>query len=362
MATRNVVYEAAKTCMESGVVPNIIGYTGLGKTDMMKQIAKETGRNLIVLNIATQEPGDLIGVPYIHEEQTYWALPCWWPMDENNLIFVDELNRGRRDTLNAIMPMLLNGELHMKHHLPEGTWMASAMNPNTDEFDMVNSLDDIAVLSRFVHLQLDADFDAWKKWVSTTELNLAPKYDELLSLISTKSILVNNTQVDLEMLNGIKPNPRSWTRFLKILKVFSEKDRTYIPERDQAAIISDISIGLLGRDMNKTLLPFLRQYIETINNKEKSKEATPMETLHNLQFMLDTKFDVSTTEKSDIIYKNIGDGISKFIRTKNENMILKIFENLDANRMYELIKSDPTKFGMLFKQITTPLPTPKKAR
>ena len=61
---RTTILNAVEICLRNGVMPNLVGYTGVGKTTMVEEIARRTGRKLINLNLATQEPGDLIRLPY----------------------------------------------------------------------------------------------------------------------------------------------------------------------------------------------------------------------------------------------------------------------------------------------------------
>ncbi len=61
----------SKKIMEAGEIPLIWGgHFGVGKTDIAREIASETGRELIILIISQMEPGDLIGLPARGSDRT----------------------------------------------------------------------------------------------------------------------------------------------------------------------------------------------------------------------------------------------------------------------------------------------------
>jgi hypothetical protein len=229
--------------MVTGNVPNLVGDTGIGKTEMFKEIAKKYDRDLVVLNLATQEPGDLIGLPRLddNDKMTHWALPCWWPSNPKTIIFFDELNRARKDVLNAIMPLLLEKELHFEHKLNQDVWIASAMNPDDDDYDMVYGFSDRAIKSRLVFIQASLSFAEWTAYMKKNNL-----YNEILC-----NVIKNNPSKDLFQTKrklidfDIKPNPRSWTKYSNIIKYIKELENG-IEFKSELVLIAQ---GMLGREV-----------------------------------------------------------------------------------------------------------------
>lgn len=251
---RAVVELATEICMKTGNVPCLVGYTGVGKTDMGTVIANRNNRKLTVLNLAVQSTEDLVGYPYRGDDnKMHWAPPAWFPNPDEthtHLIYIDEINRASKDVINAIMPMLLNGSLH-EHSLPEDTWLLAAMNPDNDEFDMVYSFDDAAILSRLVFLEVPSEFSSWKSWLK--EHNL------------TDNTIVNFLEANREhfvpsvknLLNqNIKPNPRSWTKLIQILHFCKSQNLKPLPALDL------ICRGLLGQSTNTAISILLSMYFE----------------------------------------------------------------------------------------------------
>ena len=253
---RTTILNAVEICLRNGVMPNLVGYTGVGKTTMVEEIARRTGRKLINLNLATQEPGDLIGLPYEKNGETHWALPCWWPKDGNCIIFFDEINRGRKDVMNAIMPLILTKELHVEHKIDPNVWIISAMNPNTEDFDMVFSFDDAAVISRMVMLEVKSDFDEWEEWMKK-EGRYNDKISSFLKLNLNNHFFLPDIK---EVMNvPIKPNPRSWTKFIQMVNYCVANNLKSTEE------LCLIAAGFLGPDVTSQITATISNIFQNVS-------------------------------------------------------------------------------------------------
>jgi len=73
------VREVLPRIMELREVPILVGHAGVGKTEIVKQIGKETGRDVRILVLSQMEPGDLIGMPARDKDRTVWLKPDWFP-------------------------------------------------------------------------------------------------------------------------------------------------------------------------------------------------------------------------------------------------------------------------------------------
>ena len=255
MMSRYIIEQAAELCMATNNVPCLIGYTGVGKTDMGSIIARRNNRNVIELNLALHSTEDLIGYPYKADDgKMHWAPPAWFPEEENKyILYVDEINRASKDVLNAIMPMLLTGKLH-EHSLPEGTWIMSAMNPDNDDFDMVYSFDDAAVISRLVFIEVPPEFNSWKKWLKNNN-----KHDDVIVDFLKKNPKYFVPEIKNVISQNIRPNPRSWTKFINILQ-YCKANRIKPLEA-----LDLICKGLLGDNINIHMAILLDSYFEDVS-------------------------------------------------------------------------------------------------
>ncbi|HDG61687.1 MAG: AAA family ATPase [Thermotoga sp. 4484_232] len=204
--------------MEAGEVPLLIGHFGVGKTDIAREIANETGRRLIILILSQMEPGDLIGLPSRGEDRTIFLKPDWWPEDGRVIIFLDEINRAHRSIRNAIMQLIIDKRIH-NHVLPEGTWIMAAMNPPDEEYDQADLITDPAFISRFFIIEVSPDPREWVEWaermkVADEVIEFIRKYPEFLF-----------SEYSMSLKTTLKPSPRSWYKLSNVLRILSEDER-----------------------------------------------------------------------------------------------------------------------------------------
>ena len=74
--------EALKYCDEIGKVPLLEGVHGIGKSQIVKEYAKENGYSCEILILSLMDTGDLLGIPKIvndgNDMFTNWAAPVWF--------------------------------------------------------------------------------------------------------------------------------------------------------------------------------------------------------------------------------------------------------------------------------------------
>lgn len=251
----------SKKIMEANEVPLVWGHFGVGKTDLAREIAEETNRDLIILVISQMEPGDLIGLPSRGENKTEFLKPDWWPEHGNVIIMIDEINRAHRSIRNAIMQLLIDRRIH-NHFLPEGSWVLAAANPPDEEYDQVELITDPAFMSRFFHLEITPTPEEWINWANSMKVpaditNFIEEYPEFLS---------RDTVVSMRL--ELRPSPRSWYKLGNVFKSLDEKDiekfgypiaagmigpeaaRTFINRIEGKLILPQIEDVLLNLDDN----------------------------------------------------------------------------------------------------------------
>ncbi len=130
------------------------GKHGIGKTEIVRQVAKAIDYDCVTLNLATQSPEELLGLPYIDKDSgvTRYARPLWIKTDSKKPVvyFLDEINRAPKYTLQGMFNFILEGRIHT-HNINPLDIIIAAGNPETDEYD-VTSFNDEAFFSRFAHV------------------------------------------------------------------------------------------------------------------------------------------------------------------------------------------------------------------
>jgi hypothetical protein len=140
----------------------MMGPSGVGKSAIEKQLAKELGIGFIDLRLANQEPTDLIGIPYRDGDVTRWARPAWFPKEgTTGILCLEELNRAPNDVRQCIFQLIWDRMLHT-NPLPVGWSIVLAMNPDNGEYQ-VETLDK-ALVRRCSVIEIVPNVNAWMEW------------------------------------------------------------------------------------------------------------------------------------------------------------------------------------------------------
>jgi len=152
------------------LVPVLLGHTGIGKTQVVRQLAKSQGKDLIIIHVAQLEPSDFVGLYHVIENRTQNCSPNWLPYKDitpemkaklielandkdkvevipynqgyinpnGGIVFLDEFNRGHEDIRQAMYQFLDTKRIHT-YALPDNYDLIAAANPpgiyETYEFD-----------------------------------------------------------------------------------------------------------------------------------------------------------------------------------------------------------------------------------
>lgn len=245
------VKQYVKSIVEKNVPVSvlIVGTMGMGKSQIVKQVADELKVGFIDLRLAQQEPGDLIGIPYQKEGRTYWAKPSWFPEEgTKGVLFLDEINRAPSDVRQAVFQLVLDKKMHT-HTLPVGWVIISAMNPSNGTYQ-VEDLDP-AMIRRFSTVVLEPDTEAWLKWADKNNIDKC-----LVSFINAHNdMLCIQEEVQIET----KPSADGY-RMLSVIIGAS-----VIPEGCEAEIYK----GLIGKEQSLALLKYQREaYDKPVSGEE----------------------------------------------------------------------------------------------
>jgi hypothetical protein len=148
------------------------GPPGIGKSDLVKQIGDDAGREVIDVRLALWEPTDIKGIPYYNSEQgkMVWAPPSELPMDPEStaIIFLDELNSAPPAVQAAAYQLILNRRVGT-YVLPKGVDVVAAGNREGDRGVTYRMPAPLA--NRFVHLEMKVDFEDWQDWATLNKVH-----------------------------------------------------------------------------------------------------------------------------------------------------------------------------------------------
>lgn len=156
----------------------LMGPPGIGKTQIMEQIAAETGVGLVAYTITHHTRQSAIGLPFI-EKRTYGGKECSvteYTMSEilasvyelmertglkEGILFLDEINCVS-ETLAPMMLQFLQCKTFGNQRLPEGWLIAAAGNP--PEYNKSVRDFDVVTLDRVKRMDVEEDFPVWKEY------------------------------------------------------------------------------------------------------------------------------------------------------------------------------------------------------
>jgi|TARA_R110000822_G_scaffold35563_1_gene100216 hypothetical protein len=204
------------------VAVEVIGDSGIGKTSMVLQVAKELNLNLVKLNLAQiEELGDLVGFP-IRQFEVCQEDKCLW-IDEHaveeytklgykftgqnrmsycppewiagkasgGFLLLDDWNRADIRFIQAVME-LIDRQTYISWSLPKDWHILLTANPDDGEY-LVNSID-TAQKTRFISVNLKFDMKCWGVWAENNQvdgrcINFLLKHPELVSTsVNSRSI------------------------------------------------------------------------------------------------------------------------------------------------------------------------------
>jgi hypothetical protein len=242
------------------------GPHGIGKSEIVKQYCEENDYFYTALFLSHQEVGDLIGIPVTeiinNESVTLWSKPIWLQRMERAasegkrcILLMDELNRAQTDVLNSALQLVLERQIH-EHKLPivDGyrTQIIACTNPADGDIDyQVQSLD-LALVNRFLKIEVEVDNEGWLKWARENKVNKIIR-DFIMENESKLYFIPEDSDVGA--------TPRSWTKLAKFVDLMEKGE---IPEDLYINIIR----GKIGAGLASQFYTFYMTYSKNISTKD----------------------------------------------------------------------------------------------
>lgn len=207
----------------------LMGPPGIGKTQIMEQIARECKIGLVSYTITHHTRQSAVGLPFIKEEQfdgkTYSVTE--YTMSEiiasvyrkqketglnEGILFIDEINCVS-ETLAPTMLQFLQCKMFGNQAVPKGWIIVAAGNPpeynkSVRDFDMVT-------LDRLRRLDIEADFSVWKEYARKQHLNAA-----ILSYLELRPNNFYKVEADVDGLQFV--TARGWEDLSNLMDVYEE--------------------------------------------------------------------------------------------------------------------------------------------
>lgn len=238
------------------ITPLISGKHGIGKSAIVKTVAKDLGGTCITIEGGTLKEGEITGLPYQYEnaqgEAQFKFLPYYAveriqeqekllfeqagkTVEENDvlsgtenryaqndlapqekidlllsgkvkpvIIFVDEINRTENTVYKELMNILLTKTVN-GYQFPWWVFFVGAMNPSTQNSVYATNEMDPAQLDRFLKLKVTSNTSEWIRYGKKAGISPA-----ILQFIKENPKCLSESAAELDDEEKPTPSPRGW--------------------------------------------------------------------------------------------------------------------------------------------------------
>ena len=229
----------------------LMGAPGIGKTQIMEQIARECKVGLVSYTITHHTRQSAVGLPFIKEktfgQETFSVTEytmseiiasVYEKMEKTGLregiLFIDEINCVS-ETLAPMMLQFLQGKTFGNQKVPEGWVIVTAGNP--PEYNKSVREFDVVTLDRIKRIDVQPDFEVWKEYAY--EQGIHPAVISYLELRRKNFYRMENT-VD----GRIFATARGWEDLSRLIQVYE----TLGKEVDREVVYQYIQHPMVAKD------------------------------------------------------------------------------------------------------------------
>lgn len=229
----------------------LIGPPGIGKTQIMEQIARDCKINLVAYTITHHTRQSAMGLPFIREKKYHGEIRSVteYTMSEiissvyekieetgieEGILFIDEINCVS-ETLAPAMLQFLQCKTFGNQQVPEGWIIVAAGNP--PEYNKSVREFDVVTLDRIKKIEVQENFGVWKEYAY--QAGIHPAVISYLD-IRKENFYCMETSVDGRMF----VTARGWEDLSELLYVYEKLGKTV----DREVVIQYIQHWKIAKD------------------------------------------------------------------------------------------------------------------
>ncbi len=193
------------------------GPPGVGKSQIVAQVAEKQQVPIIDLRLSQMEPSDLRGIPFRTDQGTVdWAVPSILPDSRRHqatgILFLDEINSAPPSVSAAAYQLILDRSLG-EYRVPDGWAIFAAGNRQGDRGITYTMPAPLA--NRFSHYELDVHLDDWVAWAHANKID-----ERVIGFLRFRPELL--FEFDPASNPVAFPTPRSWEFAHRALQKFAK--------------------------------------------------------------------------------------------------------------------------------------------
>jgi len=283
------LYEALHALIGERVPLHIWGACGVGKSQIVAQVADDLDFDFLDVRAVQLDPVDLRGLPRIKDDQTQWVPPKFLPTAGKGILFLDELTSAPQMTQAGCYQLVLDRKLG-EYVLPDGWVVIAAGNPASERgvhFSMPRPL-----RNRFVHLELEADMNDWCKWAVGAGVR-----PEIIAFLRFKPDLLHTADATSDA--NAWPTPRSWEMASNVLRGIANRQKTSFLS-GASEFEAQLLDGTVGPAAAAELIAFLRLFrqLPSIDEILLNPERAPLPAETSAQIAIATALGRAMTDNS----------------------------------------------------------------
>jgi hypothetical protein len=180
------------------------GPPGVGKSQIIAQVAARHGAPVVDVRLSQMEPSDLRGIPFRNGDKVEWAVPAMLPDTRRDpaygVLFLDEINAAPPSVSAAAYQLILDRRLG-EYRVPEGWAIFAAGNRQGDRG--VTYTMPAPLANRFSHFEIEPHLEDWVNWAYGYGID-----ERLIAFLRFKPELLFD--FDAAHNPAAFPSPRSW--------------------------------------------------------------------------------------------------------------------------------------------------------
>ena len=195
------------------------GPPGVGKSQIIADIAEKYSVPLIDIRLSQIEPSDLRGIPFRSGENVIWATPDMLPDSKRHglkgILFLDEINAAPPSISAAAYQLILDRRIG-NYTMPEGWAIFAAGNRQGDRGVTYSMPSPLA--NRFSHYELDVHLDDWVSWAYQKKLD-----ERIIAFLRFRPELLFDFDPSENPIAF--PSPRTWEYAHRALQKFEKQPK-----------------------------------------------------------------------------------------------------------------------------------------
>ena len=302
----------------------IWGPPGVGKSELVAQVARSNKVPLIDLRLSQMEPSDLRGIPFRVDNLVEWAVPRMLPNAERHgpsgILFLDEITSAA-PTVSAAAYQLILDRCLGEYQIPDGWVIFAAGNRQGDRGVTYTMPTPLA--NRFTHYSFDVNLDDWVVWAHESGVD-----ERVIAFLRFRPELLFDFDPSTDPVAF--PTPRSWEFAHRALKKF-EQNRDVLADALKGCVGDAAGIELGAFIANLQNLPDLDAIMRG--------EQVPVPDSIDLQYALATALVTravteSKTENRDEAVGSVLDYAGRFPQREMGIMLVSDIHRLIGNDLF----------------------------